>query len=133
MIARPLVEGESELTAGFHTEYSAMKFAMFFLAEFVNIFIVCAVSATIFLGGWMPFHIGGIESLNNIFDLLPPWFWFMGKVSVLVFVVMWFRWTFPRLRVDQLMRFEWKFLMPVSFVNFAVGAVAVTTGWYFFR
>ena len=57
----------------------------------------------------------------------------MGKVSVLVFVVMWFRWTFPRLRVDQLMRFEWKFLMPVSFVNFAVGAVAVTTGWYFFR
>jgi NADH-quinone oxidoreductase subunit H len=128
-----IVEGESELTAGFHTEYAAMKFAMFFLAEFVNVFIVCAVSATVFLGGWMPFHVGHLTALNALFDCLPPWFWFMGKVSALVFVVMWFRWTFPRLRVDQLMRFEWKFLMPVSFVNFAVSAVAVTAGWYFFR
>ncbi len=128
-----IVEGESELTAGFHTEYSSMKFAMFFLAEFVNIFIVSAISATVFLGGWMPFHVGGWEGLNHLFDLLPPWAWFFGKVSVLVFLVMWFRWTFPRLRVDQLMRFEWKFLMPLSLTNLAAGAVVVTAGLYFFH
>jgi len=128
-----IVEGESELVAGFHTEYAAMKFAMFFLAEFVNVFIVSAVSATLFLGGWMPFHIGGMEGLNRVFDLVPPWIWFFGKVSVLIFVVMWFRWTFPRLRVDQLMHFEWKFLMPVSLATVAVAAVLATGGWYFFH
>lgn len=128
-----IVEGESELTAGFHTEYSSMKFAMFFLAEFVNVFTVCAISATVFLGGWMPFHIGGLGFLNGLFDLIPPFVWFFGKVGVLVFVVMWFRWTFPRLRVDQLMRFEWKYLMPLSLANLVVGAVAATTGLYFFR
>jgi NADH-quinone oxidoreductase subunit H len=128
-----IVESESELTAGFHTEYSAMKFAMFFLAEFVNIFIVSGVSTAVFLGGWMPFHIGGMEGLNRVFDQIPPWIWFFGKVSVLIFVVMWFRWTFPRLRVDQLMHFEWKFLMPVSFATLAVAAVLATGGWYFFH
>ncbi|HOW66804.1 MAG TPA: NADH-quinone oxidoreductase subunit NuoH [Candidatus Paceibacterota bacterium] len=128
-----IVEGESELTAGFHTEYAAMKFAMFFLAEFVNVFIVCAVSATLFLGGWMPFHLGNWEAVNRWFDLIPPWMWFFGKVSVLVFIVMWFRWTFPRLRVDQLMRFEWKFLMPLALVNLAVAAVLVTGRWFFFH
>jgi NADH-quinone oxidoreductase subunit H len=126
-----IVEGESELTAGFHTEYSAMKFAMFFLAEFINIFIVCAISATVFLGGWMPFHIGGMPGLNAVFDVVPPTLWFFGKVSVLVFLIMWFRWTFPRLRVDQLMHFEWKFLMPVSFAVLAVAAVLAVGGWYF--
>jgi NADH-quinone oxidoreductase subunit H len=128
-----IVEGESELTAGFHTEYSAMKFAMFFLAEFVNVFIVCAISATLFLGGWMPFHLGDWAAVNGWFDLIPPWGWFFGKVSLLVFVVMWFRWTFPRLRVDQLMRFEWKFLMPLALINLAVAAVLATGQWYFFR
>jgi NADH-quinone oxidoreductase subunit H len=128
-----IVEGESELTAGFHTEYSAMKFAMFFLAEFINIFIVCSISATVFLGGWMPFHIEGMAALNGVFDLLPPWIWFFAKVAVLIFLVMWFRWTFPRLRVDQLMHFEWKFLMPVSFGALAVAAVLATGGWYFFE
>jgi NADH-quinone oxidoreductase subunit H len=128
-----IVEGESELTAGFHTEYSSMKWAMFFLAEFANVFIVSAVSATVFLGGWMPFHIGGWVALNQIFDLIPPLLWFFGKVSVLVFVVMWFRWTFPRLRVDQLMRFEWKYLMPLSLANMAAASVLVTAGFYFWR
>jgi NADH-quinone oxidoreductase subunit H len=128
-----VVEGESELTAGFHTEYSSMKFAMFFLAEFVNVFIVCAISATVFFGGWMPFHVGGLRFLNGCFDLIPPLAWFFGKVGLLVFVVMWFRWTFPRLRVDQLMRFEWKYLMPLSLANLAAGAVVATTGLYFFR
>ena len=126
-----IVEGESELTAGFHTEYSAMKFAMFFLAEFVNMFIVSAISATVFLGGWMPFHIGNVEWFNRLADLIPPWVWFFGKVSALIFLIMWFRWTFPRLRVDQLMRFEWKFLMPISFATLAIAAVLVTTGLYF--
>lgn len=128
-----IVEGESELTAGFHTEYSAMKFAMFFLAEFINVFVVCAISATVFLGGWMPFHIGGQETLNRFFDLIPPYAWFFGKVAGLIFLVMWFRWTFPRLRVDQLMRFEWKYLMPISLANLAAGAVLATAGLYFFR
>jgi NADH-quinone oxidoreductase subunit H len=128
-----IVEGESELTAGFHTEYAAMKFAMFFLAEFINIFVVCAISATVFWGGWMPLHLGGLEGLNRAFDLIPPWAWFFGKVSALIFLVMWFRWTFPRLRVDQLMRFEWKFLMPLALVNLGAGAVLAATGWYFFQ
>jgi NADH-quinone oxidoreductase subunit H len=128
-----IVEGESELTAGFHTEYSAMKFAMFFLAEFVNIFIVSGVSATVFLGGWMPFHLGGMEGINAVFDWIPPWAWFFGKVSGLIFIVMWFRWTFPRLRVDQVMRFEWKYLMPISFATVAVAAVLATGGWFFFQ
>lgn len=128
-----IVEGESELTAGFHTEYSAMKFAMFFLAEFVNVFIVSAISATVFLGGWMPFHIGGLDGLNQIFDYIPTWIWFFGKVSLLIFLIMWFRWTFPRLRVDQLMSFEWKFLMPIALVNLGGGAVLATAGWYFFH
>ena len=127
-----IVEGESELTAGFHTEYSAMKFAMFFLAEFVNIFIVCAISATVFLGGWMPLHVPGLGGLNHVLDFIPPWFWIFGKISALIFLVMWFRWTFPRLRVDQLMHFEWKFLMPVSFATLAVAAVLATGQWYFF-
>jgi NADH-quinone oxidoreductase subunit H len=128
-----IVESESELTAGFHTEYSAMRFAMFFLAEFINVFLVCAISATVFLGGWMPFHVGDWQGLNRWFDLLPPWLWFFGKTSALVFLVMWFRWTLPRLRVDQLMRFEWKFLMPVALANVALGAVLVVGRWYFYH
>jgi NADH-quinone oxidoreductase subunit H len=128
-----IVEGESELTSGFHTEYASMKFAMFFLAEFVNMFIVSAISATVFLGGWMPFHLGDWQAFNQVCDLIPTWIWFFGKVSALIFLIMWFRWTFPRLRVDQLMHFEWKFLMPMSFTNLAAAAVLVTLGWYFFH
>jgi len=127
-----LVEGESELTAGFHTEYTAMRFALFFLAEFVNMFVVCAVSATVFLGGWMPFHVQGLDALNRVFDWIPPWGWFFGKTAALIFLMMWVRWTFPRLRIDQLMRFEWKFLLPVSLAVFSVASVLVTAGWYFF-
>jgi NADH-quinone oxidoreductase subunit H len=127
-----LVEGESELTAGFHTEYTAMRFALFFLSEFVNMFVVCAVSATVFLGGWMPFHVGGAAGLNRLFDLLPPWAWFFAKTGALILLFMWFRWTFPRLRVDQLMRFEWKFLLPVALGTLAAGSALVTAGWFFF-
>ncbi|MCM2322505.1 MAG: NADH-quinone oxidoreductase subunit NuoH [Oligoflexia bacterium] len=127
-----LPEGESELTAGFHTEYSGLRFAMFFLAEFVNMFVVSAMATTLFLGGWMPFHIGGVESFNAVMDLLPPGAWFALKSAAVVFLIMWFRWTFPRLRVDQLMKLEWKVLLPIGFVNLFAAATAVVFGWYFF-
>ncbi|HWR32060.1 MAG TPA: NADH-quinone oxidoreductase subunit NuoH, partial [Chitinophagaceae bacterium] len=109
-----LAEAESELTAGFHTEYSGMKFALFFLAEYVNVFIVCAIGATLFLGGWMPFHIGNWTGFNHAMDYIPSSIWFFGKTFFLIFVIMWFRWTFPRLRIDQLLNLEWKYLLPIS-------------------
>jgi len=104
-----LPEAEQELVAGFNVEYSGIKFAMFFLAEFVNMFTVSAIATTLFLGGWQP-PIPGLA-------FVPSWVWFFGKTLSLVFVLMWFRWTYPRLRVDQLMAFAWKFLLPLSFAN----------------
>ncbi len=126
-----LAEAESELTAGFHTEYSGMKFALFFLAEYINIFIACAIGATLFLGGWMPFHIGHWEAFNHIMDFIPSSFWFIGKTFFLIFLMMWFRWTFPRLRIDQLLNLEWKYLLPISLVNLLVVALMAVMGWYF--
>jgi NADH-quinone oxidoreductase subunit H len=126
-----LAEAESELTAGFHTEYSGLKFAFFFLAEFVNMFIVCAIGATVFLGGWMPLHIGGFEAFNNVMDFIPPIFWFFGKVGFLIFLMMWFKWTFPRLRIDQLLTLEWKYLLPINLVNILVMAFIALMGWHF--
>jgi NADH-quinone oxidoreductase subunit H len=126
-----MAEAESELTAGFHTEYSGMKFALFFLAEYVNIFIVCAIGATLFLGGWMPFHIGNWSSFNTIMDYIPSSIWFMGKTFFLIFVIMWFRWTFPRLRVDQLLNLEWKYLLPIGLFNLLLMTIIAIQGWYF--
>jgi NADH-quinone oxidoreductase subunit H len=103
-------EAESELVAGFHTEYSGMKFAMFFIGEYTNLFIISAIAATLFFGGWQG-------------PILPGVVWFLIKSYGIVFVLMWVRWTFPRLRVDQLMGFAWKILTPISFVNLAI------TGW----
>ncbi len=126
-----LAEAESELTAGFHTEYSGMKFAFFFLAEFANMFIVSAIGATVFLGGWMPLHIGNWEGFNALMDYIPPIFWFFGKVSFMIFLMMWFRWTFPRLRIDQLLTLEWKYLLPINLVNILVMAFIGLVGWHF--
>jgi NADH-quinone oxidoreductase subunit H len=126
-----LAEAESELTAGFHTEYSGMKFALFFLAEYINIFIVCAIGSILFLGGWMPFHIGNWAAFNSIMDYIPSSFWFFGKTFFLIFVIMWFRWTFPRLRIDQLLNLEWKYLLPIGMFNLLLAAFIAITGWHF--
>jgi NADH-quinone oxidoreductase subunit H len=126
-----LAEAESELTAGFHTEYSGMKFALFFLAEYINIFIVCAIGATLFLGGWMPFHIGSWTQFNHVMDFIPSSVWFFGKTFFLIFLIMWFRWTFPRLRVDQLLNLEWKYLLPISLFNLLLVTVVAIMNWHF--
>ncbi len=126
-----LAEAESELTAGFHTEYSGMKFALFFLAEYVNVFIVCAIGAILFLGGWMPFHIGNWQGFNHVMDFIPSSIWFFGKTFFLIFIIMWFRWTFPRLRIDQLLNLEWKYLLPISMINILLVTVMALLGWHF--
>jgi NADH-quinone oxidoreductase subunit H len=110
-------EAESELVAGFHTEYSGMRFGLFFLAEYTNMFIVCAVATSLFLGGWHgPFGF----SLG-----IPGVVWFLAKTYFLLFVLMWFRWTFPRVRFDQLMNFSWKVLIPLSMLNLLVTALVL--------
>ncbi len=126
-----MAEAESELTAGFHTEYSGMKFALFFLAEYVNVFIVCAIGTTLFLGGWMPFHIGNWHAFNHWMDIIPSSVWFFGKTFFLIFVIMWFRWTFPRLRIDQLLNLEWKYLLPISMFNLLLVTLIAIMGWHF--
>jgi NADH-quinone oxidoreductase subunit H len=108
-----LVEAESEIIAGFHTEYSGMRFALFFLAEYANVFVISALGSVFFLGGWDG-------------PILPPYIWFMGKVSALIFVFFWFRGTLPRLRYDQLMHFAWKRLFPIALANVALTALAIT-------
>jgi len=126
-----LAEAESELTAGFHTEYSGMKFALFFLAEYANVFIVCAIGATLFFGGWMPLHIGNWQGFNRVMDYIPSSLWFFGKTFFLIFVIMWFRWTFPRLRIDQLLNLEWKYLLPISMFNLLLVTLIAIMGWHF--
>lgn len=105
-------EAESELVAGFHTEYSGMRFALFFLAEYTNMIIVSMVATTLFLGG----HHGPV---------LPGFVWFFLKVYFLIFVMMWFRWTFPRIRFDQLMNFAWGVLIPLAIANLLVTATVL--------
>jgi len=108
-------EAEQELVAGYHTEYSSMSFAMFFLAEYVNMVTVSAVAADLFLGGWHgPFLP---ESLG--------WIWFLLKVSALLFFYVWMRWTLPRYRYDQLMKFGWKVMLPASVLNLIATAAGV--------
>ena len=126
-----LAEAESELTGGYHTEYSGIKFAFFFLAEYINMFIIASIAATLFWGGWMPLHIGGWAGFNNVMDYIPPFFWYMGKTMVVIFIMMWFKWTFPRLRIDQLLKLEWKYLLPINLFNILLMALIVLMGWHF--
>lgn len=119
-----LVEAESELGAGFHTEYSGMKFAYFFLAEFINMFIIASIAVVLFFGGWLsPFGI-----TDNI-TWFPEVIWFIIKVAGLIFLMMWFRWTFPRLRVDQLLTLEWKYLLPLNLMNLMLMAIIIWLNW----
>ena len=124
-----LAEAESELTAGYHTEYSGMGFGFFYLAEYLNLFIVAGVASMVFLGGWMPIHIG-VEGFDKVMDYIPGIVWFLGKAFALVWVLMWIRWTFPRLRIDQILKLEWKYLMPLSLLNLVLMTVIVAFGWY---
>jgi NADH-quinone oxidoreductase subunit H len=110
-----LPEGESELVGGFHTEYSSMKWAMFFLGEYMNVLTISAITVTLFLGGWNGPWLP--DSLKFV--------WFFAKLFALVFLFMWVRWTFPRLRYDQLMAFGWKVLLPVALLNVLATSVAV--------
>ena len=109
-----LPEAEAELVAGFHTEYSSMKFGLFFLGEFMNVLTICSIAVTLFLGGWNgPWLPDSLKFL-----------WFFAKLAPLVFLFIWVRWTYPRLRYDQLMNFGWKVLLPVSLANVLVTAIA---------
>jgi len=112
-------EGESELVAGFHTEYSGIKWALFFLAEYLNAFALAAIAATVFLGGWQG-------------PLLPPYLWFVVKAWLLFLAMIWVRATLPRLRVDQLMGFCWKVLVPVALANLLLTALGVSL-WQIWR
>ncbi len=108
-----LPEAETELVSGFHTEYSSMKFALFFMAEYANIITVSAVGVTFFLGGWRgPF--------------LPPIVWFLIKMALCIFFFVWLRSTFPRFRIDQLMQFAWKVLLPVAIVNVLITGLVMS-------
>jgi NADH-quinone oxidoreductase subunit H len=126
-----LAEAESELTAGYHTEFSGMQFGMFYLTEYINMVVIAMVASTVFLGGWLPFHIFGFDAFNNIMNFVPGWIWFFGKVFFIIFLMMWFRWTFPRLRIDQLLKLEWKYLLPLSIVNVVIVAFLAVMGWHF--
>jgi NADH-quinone oxidoreductase subunit H len=106
-----MAEAESELVSGFHTEYSGMKFAFFFLAEYAYVFLSSGMAAALFLGGGMG-------------PVLPSWAWFLIKTFAIVFLFLWFRWTFPRLRIDRLMEFSWKFLLPWSVFNILAAGFA---------
>ena len=116
-----LPEAETELVAGYHTEYASMRFGFYFLGEYINVVIVCSIATLVFLGGWLPLvpfihsdWLGGLVGIG----------WFLSKVVVLIFVMMWLRWTLPRFRYDRLMNFGWKVLLPLGLVNIAVtGAI----------
>ena len=126
-----LPEADSELTAGYHTEYSGMHFGFFYLAEYLNLFIVAGIAATMFLGGWMPLHIAGWDGFNAVMDYIPSLVWFLIKVAVIIFIIMWFKWTFPRLRIDQLLKLEWKYLLPINLLNLLLMVIIVVTGLHF--
>jgi len=112
-----LPEAETELVAGYHTEYSSMRFGLFFMAEYINMVTVSSIATTLFLGGWLP--------VVSFLDFIPGVIWFLAKVTLLLFVMMWIRWTWPRLRYDRLMNLGWKVLLPLALVNVVVTGIVV--------
>ena len=116
-----LPEAETELVAGYHTEYSAMKFAMFFMAEYANMITVACLATILFLGGWHGPHRFGPPLLQAIL----PMFWFVAKIFAFLFLYIWVRGTLPRFRYDQLMAFGWKFLLPLAIANLVITALIV--------
>ncbi len=120
-----LPEAEAELVAGYHTEYSSMKFAIFFMGEYMNMMAISAIATTLFLGGWAG------PQLPFVPAVLTGILWFTLKVSAIMFFFLWVRWTFPRLRYDQLMAFGWKFLLPLSLANVMV--TALVRYWWMHR
>lgn len=119
-----VAEGESEIVAGFHVEYSGMAFAVFFLAEYANMILVSALASTLFLGGWLsPFQ--GIPVLGEFFDFVPGPLWLVMKISFMLLLFLWFRATFPRYRYDQIMRLGWKVFIPVTLVWLLVVGLGV--------
>lgn len=111
-------EAEQELVGGYHTEYTGMRFALFFLSEYANLFSISAIGATLFLGGWQG-------------PYLPSFVWFLIKVYALILVFMWFRWTFPRFRMEQMMKFNWKVLIPLALVNILITGVGIKIFQYY--
>ncbi len=107
-----MTEAEQEIVAGFHTEYTGMRFALFFMAEYANLFVVSALGVTLFFGGWHG-------------PVLPSWLWFMIKSYAMIFFILWIRWTMPRARMDKMMKFNWKFLIPLSIANILVTGVGI--------
>ena len=125
-----LAEAESELTAGYHTEYSGMGFGFYYLAEYLNLFVIAGIATTVFLGGWAPVNIG-IEAFDAVMDYIPGIVWFLGKTFAIVWLLMWIRWTYPRLRIDQILKLEWKYLMPLCLLNLVLMTIIVAFGWHF--
>jgi len=121
-------EAESELTGGFATEYSGISFSMFFFAEFVNMFVSAGLATTFFLGGFLAPQIG-IGAIDAVFYFIPGFVWFFAKTVLVIFLYMWFRWTFPRVRIDQLMDLEWKMLLPANLVLLMVTGLFLAMGW----
>jgi len=121
-----VAEGESEIVAGFHVEYSGMAFAVFFLAEYANMILIAALAALLFLGGWLsPFQGTWFEAW---FAWVPGTFWLLGKTAIFLFLFLWFRATFPRYRYDQIMRLGWKVFIPITIVWLVVEGAAVVAG-----
>ena len=89
------------------------------------------IATLLFLGGWMPLHIPGWEGFNHVMDYIPSVVWFLGKAFFITFIFFWIRWSFPRVRIDQMLALEWRYLMPIGLVNLVVMAIIVTQGWYF--
>lgn len=119
-----VAEGESEIVAGFHVEYSGMSFAIFFLAEYANMIMIATIAALLFLGGWLS-PVEGIPYLGTALAFIPGIVWLLLKIAMMLFVYLWMRATFPRYRYDQIMRLGWKILIPVTIVWLVVVAIAV--------